>query len=56
MIDPKQGPLFYPRRTEDCAGPSCHRPSNLSTNAAPEVKNAGKQPCTSKRQFSLVGS
>jgi hypothetical protein len=55
MVDPKQGP-FHPKRTATRVDPSCHLPTNLSVNRAPEAESVGKQPFASNRQISFVGS
>ena len=53
MVDPKQGP-FHPKRTEACVDPSCHLPTTLSTNNAPEAERAGEQPFASNRQTRAI--
>lgn len=56
MIDPKQGP-FHPKRTAAArVDPSCHRPTKLSVNEAPEAGSVGKQPFASNRQINFLGS
>jgi hypothetical protein len=56
MVDPKQGPLFYPKRIPANVGLSRHIPPNLPVNTAPEAECVGKQAFLSNRQISFVGS
>lgn len=55
MIDPKQGPLFPPRRDAVAPKFSFRDPGGVSADTMSERKVGGARPFASKRKFSFVG-